>query len=253
MNSFDFSVLGSLAGTRVLDLGAGGGRHAIVAALAGAEVFCVDLDVGVLASVGENAAASEELAALQPGTLTGRIRLVRADARFLPFSEATFDVVIASEVFEHISRDGLAMAEVARVLRSAGVAAISVPRALPEVINWGLSKAYHSVAGGHVRIYTQAGLRRRLGYAGLEVFYHHYAHGSHAPYWWLKCAVGVENDAHPWAKRYEAALVDQIMGKAPRLDWLDARILNPAVGKSLVVYARVVACPVGEGGPGHAR
>ena len=33
-----------------------------------------------------------------------------------------------------------------------------------------------------------------------------YAHGLHAPYWWIKCAVGVHNDDHLLARAYHKLL-----------------------------------------------
>ena len=45
---------------------------------------------------------------------------------------------------------------------------------------------------------------------------HHHAHGLHAPYWWIKCAVGVDNDEHPLAKAYHQVLVWDIMKRPAR-------------------------------------
>ena len=63
----------------------------------------------------------------------------------------------------------------------------------------------------------------------------HYAHALHAPYWWIKCAVGVGNDDHPLVKAYHRLLVWDIM-KRPRATRWAERALNPVLGKSLVVY-----------------
>jgi SAM-dependent methyltransferase len=53
---------------------------------------------------------------------TGLLRagFVRGDAERLPFPDATFDVVVWSEVIEHLMRPELAVWEVARVLRPGG-------------------------------------------------------------------------------------------------------------------------------------
>jgi hypothetical protein len=107
---------------------------------------------------------------------------------------------------------------------------------VPERICWALSEEYHQVPGGHVRIYTRVELEAKLARAGLRVGWHHHAHGLHAPYWWLKCAVGVHNDKHPLAQAYHRLLVWDIM-RRPALTRLAERALNPVAGKSLVVYA----------------
>ena len=127
----------------------------------------------------------------------------------------------------------------ARVLRPGGTMAVTVPRWLPEKVCWALSDAYHEVEGGHVRIYTgaRAGARScergRPGARGTD-----HAHALHAPYWWLKCAVGVDNDENPLVRAYHQVLVWDIM-RTPRvsaLTRLAERALNPVIGKSLVLY-----------------
>ena len=125
---------------------------------------------------------------------------------------------------------------IARVLRPGGMLAVTVPAWLPERICWRLSDAYHNTPGGHVRIYTRPELEAKLRAAGFEVGGHHHAHGLHSPYWWLKCAVGVHDDAHPLARAYHRLLVWDIM-KHPPVTRLAERALNPLIGKSIVLYA----------------
>ncbi len=52
---------------------------------------------------------------------------VQADLTDLPFPDGHFDVVLSSHVLEHVRDDGAAIAEIARVLRPGGWAAIMVP------------------------------------------------------------------------------------------------------------------------------
>ncbi|MGB7053211.1 MAG: class I SAM-dependent methyltransferase, partial [Acidimicrobiales bacterium] len=168
---------------------------------------------------------------------TARVGAVQGDALTLPFPDASFDRVIASEVLEHIPADEVAMAELTRVLRPAGSMAVTVPRCGPELVNWALSDEYHNVPGGHVRIYRYSQLTTRLRRAGLTVTGSHHAHGLHAPYWWLRCLVGPTNDHHPAVAAYHRLLVWDIE-KAPTVTRTADRFLNPLVGKSLVVYCR---------------
>jgi SAM-dependent methyltransferase len=160
-----------------------------------------------------------------------------ADATRLPFPDGAFDAIIAAEILEHIPDDAAAMAEIARVLRPGGTAAITVPAWLPERICWALSREYHEVPGGHVRIFTRAELTAKLTAGGLLPTGAHHAHGLHSAYWWLKCAVGVRDDAHPAVQAYHRLLVWDIMRK-PALTRLSEAALNPLIGKSLVIYAR---------------
>ena len=233
MLTVDFSRLDIQPGARLLDLGCGAGRHAFEAARRGARVVALDMDRKELQQVTAIAAAMDESGEIPDGA---SIQASSGDATAMPFPDASFDVVIAAEVMEHIPADQAAMDEVARVLRPGGIAAVTIPAWLPERICWLLSDDYHNTPGGHVRIFTRRELETKLGRAGLTVGGHHHAHALHSPYWWLKCAVGVHDDAHPLAKAYHKLLVWDIMRK-PAVTRMADQALNPVIGKSLVVYA----------------
>ncbi|MDQ1373317.1 MAG: hypothetical protein QOJ09_655 [Actinomycetota bacterium] len=233
MLTVDYGRLGVRAGDRLLDLGCGGGRHAYEAMRRGADVVALDADdaelkeVAVLMSavVGESTAEAP----------SGAGAPVNGDALSLPFADGTFDRVIAAEVLEHIPPDAAAMAELARVLRPGGTMAVTVPRWFPELVNWALSDEYHSNEGGHVRIYRRGALVERLEHTGLRYRGQGFAHGLHTPYWWLKCAVGVRNDDHPLVRAYHRLLVWEITDR-PLITRAAEAVLNPVLGKSLVVY-----------------
>jgi SAM-dependent methyltransferase len=230
-----YDWLGLRPGDRVLDLGCGAGRHAFEAARRGAQVVACDLDLAELKDVRALFGAMADAGELPGGA--GGVS-VNGDALSLPFPDATFDRIVASEVMEHIDDDSGAAAELARVLKPGGTIAVTVPSWLPEQICWALTDEYHAphVPGGHVRIYTEATLRRRLRDAGLRPGAAHHAHALHSPYWWLKCAVGTTNDEHPLVRAYHALLTWDI-AEAPFITRAADRILNPVLGKSLVVYA----------------
>jgi SAM-dependent methyltransferase len=231
MLTVDYDRLGVGAGDRVLDLGCGFGRHAYGALRRGADVVALDYSAhevaNVVGTVGAMVAAGEVPAGASATA-------VRGDLLALPFPDASFDRVIAAEVLEHIPADDRAMAEIVRVLRPGGRAAVTVPRWLPERICWALSDAYHQNSGGHVRIYKGNELAAKLTKVGLLPYGSHHAHGLHAPYWWLKCAVGVERD-HVLPRLYHRLLVWDITAKPAATRVVD-RALNPLIGKSLVLY-----------------
>jgi SAM-dependent methyltransferase len=230
--SVDYDLLGLRAGERLLDLGCGGGRHAYEAMRRGARVTALDASETELKDV---STLMGELARDDDAAIDGTGAVVCADALSIPFGDGSFDRVIASEVLEHVPGDQLAMAELARVLRPGGSLAVTVPRFGPEAVNWALSEAYHSVDGGHVRIYRRSSLLRRLRRVGLSLRGSHHAHALHSPYWWLRCAVGVDHDQHPLVRAYHRLLVWDIV-QAPFLTRAADRLLNPLLGKSLVLY-----------------
>lgn len=215
----------------MLDVGCGAGRHAFEAYRRGADVVALDRDEGELAGVAATFAAMAEVGEAPPAATA---RILCGDARALPFADGSFDRVIAAEVLEHISDDRAAIVEIVRVLTPGGRVAVTVPRWLPERICWALSDAYHEVEGGHVRIYRGDELVARLVGAGLRPTGAHHAHALHAPYWWIKCAIGVDRD-HPLPQLYHRFLVWDIT-RRPRLIRAVERLLDPVIGKSLVVY-----------------
>ncbi|SEG94513.1 Methyltransferase domain-containing protein [Nonomuraea solani] len=234
MLTVDFARLPVGPGTRVLDLGCGGGRHAFEVLRRGGNVTAFDMDQAELDSVAAMFAAMDKAGEVPPDA-TGET--VQGTALDMPFEDGTFDRVIAAEVLEHIPDDMAAMRELFRVLKSGGTAAITVPSFLPERICWALDEDYHTAPGGHVRIYTLAELSAKLKSIGFEIGPHHHAHGLHAPYWWIKCAVGVNNDDHPLAKAYHELLVWDIM-KRPAATRIAEALLNPVIGKSVVLYVK---------------
>ena len=228
----DFDRLGLQAGERVLDMGCGAGRHAFEMYRRGADVIALDQDADELATVSEWFAAMREEGGLPEGA---EADVKQGDALDLPFADGEFDRVVASEVLEHIPDDERAISELVRVLRPGGTIAVTVPRWLPEKVCWALSDDYHEVEGGHVRIYRGDELVARLEDAGLRFLARDHVHGLHSPYWWLKCAVGVDNEKNPLVKAFHQVLVWEIV-KQPLATRVAGAVLDPLVGKSMVLY-----------------
>jgi SAM-dependent methyltransferase len=219
----------------VLDMGCGGGRHAFELARRGADVVALDYSFDELVPVQNMLNAMRTEGQVPVGSVT---RAVRGDATRLPFADAAFDRIIAAEVMEHIDDDGAAAAELARVLRPGGMLAVTVPSWLPEKVCWALSDKYHAphVTDGHVRIYTRSRLAWRVVEVGLRPTRSHHAHALHSPYWWMKCALGLERPDRWPVRTYHRFLVWDIM-RRPLLTRALDRALNPVLGKSLVLYA----------------
>jgi SAM-dependent methyltransferase len=233
MLTVDFDRFPIVPGERVLDLGAGAGRHSFALLRKGADVVALDYSMAEMESVAGMFAAMREAGEVPE---SASCLAVRGDAYRLPFPDASFDKVIAAEVLEHLPDDERAFAELDRVLKPGGALAVTVPRWFPEKVCWALSDAYHEVEGGHVRIYRRAQIMERLRAVKLSPYASHHAHALHAPYWWLKCAVGVDNEDSRMVKAYHRMLVWDIM-KGPKTTRIGESLLNPVLGKSLVVYA----------------
>ena len=234
MLTVDYRRLRVAAGDRLLDLGCGGGRHAFEALRRGAAVVALDADAAEAS--GAAAVLAAMLAPDGDAVAAGAAAAVAGDAVGLPFAAGAFDRVIAAEVLEHVDADGAALAELVRVLRPGGTLAVTVPRWLPERVCWALSDDYHGSPGGHVRIYRHGAVLRALVAAGARPYASHHAHALHTPYWWLRCAVGVADEGHRLVRAYHRVLVWDITRASP-LTRVPERLLNPVLGKSLVVYA----------------
>ena len=84
------------------------------------------------------------------------------DGAALEFADARFDLVIASDVLEHIEDEARALREWARVLRPGGRLLVFVPA---HAYLW----SAHDVVNHHFRRYSRRGLAGALAGAGLRV------------------------------------------------------------------------------------
>src|SRR5262249_40203024 len=127
-------------GRSLLDVGCNWGRWTIAALRAGYRPIGVDPSF-------EGLLAARRVASQLGLTL----RYVCADARRLPFRDASFDVAFSYSVLQHFSRDdmGMALGDIARVLRPGGTSWVQMPNAF-----------------GARNLYQQArrGFRRAVGF-----------------------------------------------------------------------------------------
>ncbi|MEJ2643255.1 MAG: class I SAM-dependent methyltransferase [Desulfosarcinaceae bacterium] len=234
MITVDFRRLEVQDGYRILDMGCGSGRHVgafyerYQATVIGADLRPVDLRAAV-----ERLALHDSFSTHKNGSWG----LLAADITALPFEDQSFDLVLCSEVLEHIPNDQQAVKELLRILKPGCQLVVSVPRWWPETLCWRLSKAYRQEEGGHVRIYRKALLKKKICAAGTRYCGGHHAHSLHAPYWWLKCLLGIDNEAPLVIRLYKRLLTWDILSHPPLTRFIE-RLANPLVGKSLVLYFR---------------
>jgi SAM-dependent methyltransferase len=96
-----------------------------------------------------------------------QVSTVIADARDMPFPDATFDHAVCSEVLEHVTDDAAVVRELARVLKPGGTLVVTVPSAdFPftwDPPNWvlkrlggrhfGGERVWSGIWYGHLRLY----------------------------------------------------------------------------------------------------
>ncbi|MDH5671536.1 MAG: methyltransferase domain-containing protein [Myxococcales bacterium] len=238
MLTMRFEKLGLKPGDKVLDVGCGGGRHIRqTRLLPGIDAIGLDLGQDEVQETARTLRELDQLPVAMGGSVpgAGQWMSMRGSVYQLPFADETFDCVIISEVLEHLHEDERALSELTRVLKRGGTLAASVPREGPEALCWALSKRYRNTPGGHVRIYNRKKLRKMLAEGGFDIVDSHFAHGLHSPYWWLKCAMGVDDDDISLVKLYHRLLVWDMM-RRPLLTRVLEHMLVPFIGKSVVFY-----------------
>jgi ubiquinone/menaquinone biosynthesis C-methylase UbiE len=233
LQTINFSKMRLTENERLLDLGCGEGRHAISAYITNnLNAVGIDLSVADLKITQER---FEQF--VEPDNNDKSLVITAANGEHLPFEDETFNKVICSEVLEHIPNYEAVLKEISRVLKTGGVAAISVPRYFPEWVCWQISDAYHAMEGGHIRIFDAHQLRKDIESTGFIFYDKHHAHSLHVPYWWLKCLFWrEEGEPNAWiVDKYHEFLTWDLM-KQPRITrWMD-KLLNPIMGKSVVMY-----------------
>lgn len=108
---YDHLLPEDLSGKRLLDAGSGTGWFSLRATERGAKVTSIDVGLNLLREVGRKCSTDRTV----------------ADICNLPFPDRRFDVVVSSEVIEHVPEPKRAVSELARVLKPGGLLALTTP------------------------------------------------------------------------------------------------------------------------------
>lgn len=147
------------AGQSVLDVGCGEALFASELAAAGAQPTAIDV-------------AEEPLRRARRRAPGLDLRLAYED-RPWPLHDASFDVVWAGEVIEHVADTAGWLSEVRRVLRSGGLLLLSTPdhgplRVLTLAVHPGAFDRHFAPRSDHLRFYTRRTLTALLADFGFE-------------------------------------------------------------------------------------
>ena len=230
MLTFNFNKLNFPPESKILDVGCGEGRHIFGTLHAFQYVYCIgyDQDLPSLNICKEGLEFFKELDSRSTVFMQGSIYK-------LPFADNTFDLVICSEVLEHLENYHSAIKEIYRILKPGGKFLPSVPSFWPEKICWGLSHEYQNMPGGHVRIFKKNQIISEIKNHGFKYEGSERFHGFHSAYWWLRCLFWTNQESNFFIKKYKKLLEYQILQNPFWLQKLE-NLINPIFGKSIAFY-----------------
>ncbi|MDA0344921.1 MAG: class I SAM-dependent methyltransferase [Proteobacteria bacterium] len=228
MDTFDFTKLNLKKIRRVIDIGCGNGRHlkSLSFKLHNAEIKGIDHskdEINKLKDEFNNFRCKHD----------NSYEFLHHDIRDIPIEDSTQDLVICSEVLEHVPNYEDVISECQRVLKPEGVLLVSVPTYTPEKLCWVFSKKYRQTPGGHIRIFKKKQLIEAFLKCRLNLFYHHREHSFHSIYWILRSRNNM--DESNFLKSFHGLLVKQMFGQAKTSAFIE-KMLNPLFGKSECFY-----------------
>ena len=214
----------------MLDVGCGEGRHIFGVMQDHPTMKCIgiDMDKTSLNKAEEGYEYFESISKAGAEFLEG-------SAYSLPFNNDSFDLIVCSEVLEHLHEYNDAVKEIHRVLKPGGKFYASVPASWPEKVCWYLSEEYQNQPGGHLRIFNQSSLVNEIEEKGFKFLSSERFHSIHSPYWWLRCFFWSSQDTNFLVKLYKKLLERHILKKPIILNQID-KLLNPILGKSFSMY-----------------
>ena len=148
METFNFNSLNLKKIKKVIDVGCGNGRHlkSLGFRLTDSEIVGIDQSVPEITKLNEEFSDS----ICKNGNT---YRFITGDIREMEIPDNSQDLVVCSEVLEHVPNFEAVLEECYRILKPGSVILISVPSYFPESLCWKYSKKYMQTPGGHIRIF----------------------------------------------------------------------------------------------------
>ena len=234
MLTFNFKKYNLNHNGSMLDVGCGEGRHIFGIMQEYPMMKCVGLDMD-----DDSLKKAEEGYSYFESISEVGAEFIKGSAYSLPFPDNTFDLIVCSEVLEHLHEYHDAVIEINRVLKPGGKFFASVPAFWPEKICWYLSKEYQNQPGGHLRIFDQKKLIHEIEDRGFKFLSSEKFHSIHSPYWWLRCFFWKSQEKNLLVKVYKKILERHILKKPRIIDNID-KLMNPIMGKSFSMYFKKI-------------
>lgn len=161
----------------------------------------------------------------------------KGDICNIPFPDATLDLILATDIIEHVDDDESALKEICRVLKDDGKAIITVPafRSL-----WGLQDE----VARHKRRYRKPELQGKMERAGLvvkEIFYFNYL--LFIPIWFARQSIRILGVRLESENQVNTPLINRMLGAIFSFDIRTSRMLSPCFGVSIFALAKKIKIP----------
>jgi len=143
----------------VIDVGCGDGGHSYFCARQGAEVLFIDMDAAKLAAAEEKIKASPAHA----------YKAILSDCNPIPLPDAVGDVILCTEVLEHVSDPRQFLEELVRVAKPGARLVVTVPDARSETLVGAAAPEGYFKEPNHIRIFAEGELRDHVLASGLEI------------------------------------------------------------------------------------
>jgi ubiquinone/menaquinone biosynthesis C-methylase UbiE len=217
-------------GMKVVDVGCGDGGYSRFCAENGADVTAVDAQEekvrGLEASLADGA----------QGTLKGIV----SECNPIPLPDGYADLVICTEVLEHVKSPPEFVEELSRITKPEGRLLLTVPDERSEKLIQGVAPDGYFTEPNHIRIFTPDKFTRLVTDSGLQIEQQTSIGAFWSIFFLFKWATvepgeGLVEDAHPLTKAW-AQTWWEILGHPNAEQMVNA--LNDALPKSQVILAR---------------
>lgn len=158
-------------------------------------------------------------------------KVTQGDVCALPYPDGSFDLVLATDIIEHVDDDSAALREIRRVLKSDGRVIITVP-AFQSL--WGVQDEI----GQHKRRYRGRQVQQRAKAAGLAIFrkfYFNYV--LFLPILLVRKVIRASRAHVRNENEMNSPIINRILQAIFRFDVWTAPLLHPPFGVSYLVVA----------------
>jgi len=162
----------------------------------------------------------------------GFAEVLLGDVRNIPYADNSVDLVLATDVIEHVKEDDIALSEIFRILKTGGHLLLTVP-AFQSL--WGIQDD----VGQHKRRYKKKpfnALVKTSGFDILESYYFNYL--LFTPIWITRIILNLFNPSIPSETVINNKILNSLLLKIFIADIMSAQIIRPPFGVSILTLAK---------------